>query len=212
MTASGTGAPSPSMTRPSIAIFSPAGLSDARSLHSGRAIPRWKKGPTVCEGVGISLSAIFVSDRIGRGPGAAAQHQVEAVAERPFGFAQHGVVLRDQPLARTLIRGALEDRVVAEQRVAREVHLGHQPRHKAGSEDAEMDMRRAPRIGAVAPGIGAGLDRQKAIAAIRPADHLAGAGEIGVERCVVLVDRVVIAPGRVALPELDEGARYRSPR
>ena len=40
---------------------------------------------------------------------------------------------------------------------------------------------------------------------------LAGAGEIGVERRVVLVDRVVIAAGGVALPQLDQRPRHRPP-
>src|SRR4029077_15734419 len=56
----------------------------------------------------------------------------------------------------------------------------------------------------------AGLDRQEAVAALGVGNDLAGAGEIGVERRVVLVDWMVISPGRVALPQLDQRARPRA--
>src|SRR5262245_2702720 len=70
-----------------------------------------------------------------------------------------------------------------------------------------MQMRRAPRIRAVAQGISARLDRDKAIASIAVGDCLSGTGEIGIERRVVLVDRMVITTSGVALPELDERTR-----
>src|SRR5204862_141071 len=83
---------------------------------------------------------------------AAAQHHVPAVAERPFWLAERGVVLRDQPLARLDVGGALKDRVISQQRVAREIHLRVEPGHKGGAEHREMNMRRPPGVWAVAPG------------------------------------------------------------
>src|SRR5262245_20330679 len=124
MTASGTGAPSPSTTRPSMTMRSPCAPAAVRSLHSGRSSPSEKNGPTVCDGVGINLSAMArASGRFERRRAPAAEHHVPAVAERPFRLAEPGVVLRDQSLARLGIGGALEDRVVGEERVAREIHL-----------------------------------------------------------------------------------------
>src|SRR5581483_6581646 len=35
------------------------------------------------------------------------------------------------------------------------------------------------------------------------------AGEVGIERCVVLIDRMMIAPGGIRLPDLDQGIRHR---
>jgi hypothetical protein len=122
---------------------------------------------------------------------------------------QHGSVAADQTLARRLVGRALKDRVVFQQRVSRKIHLRDQPRREAGSEHAEMDMRRAPRIRRVAPGIGAGLDRHEAIGAVRAGHDLPGPGEIRVERRVVLIDRMVIAPGRVALPQFKQRPRHR---
>src|SRR3954471_24128170 len=86
------------------------------------------------------------SARVGRGRGAAAQYQVETVAQCPFRLAERGIVSTNQPLARRRVGGALIDRVVFEQRIAGEIHLRDEPCREAGSEHAEMDMRRAPRI------------------------------------------------------------------
>jgi len=55
----------------------------------------------------------------------------------------------------------------------------------------------------VAPRIGTGLDRQKPVLAALVGHGLSDPVEIRVERCVVLVDRVAIAAGGVALPQLD---------
>src|SRR5258707_5525437 len=98
------------------------------------------------------------------------------VAERPLRLAEPRVVLADQPLARTAVGGALEDRVVGEERVAGEIHLRDEPGRKAGAEHAEMDVRRPPGVRRVAPRVGAGLDGQKAVLAARARDYLAGAG------------------------------------
>src|SRR5689334_22890803 len=103
---------------------SPSGLLADRSFHSGRSSPSEKNGPTVCDGVGISLPAMATaSRRVERRRMPAAQHHVPAIAERPFRLTELGVVLRDEPLARLRIGGALEDRVIRQERIARKIHL-----------------------------------------------------------------------------------------
>src|SRR5207237_1872423 len=92
-----------------------------------------------------------------------------------------------------------------------EIQLRVEPRSNGLAGRGELDMRRPPRIRAVAPGIGAGLDRQKAVLARGIRDRLPRAGKIGVERRVVLVDRMMVAPGRIALPQLNQSARHRPP-
>ena len=79
------------------------------------------------------------------GRAAAAQHDVEAVAERPFGLGDVEVEFRDQALARAGIGDAVVDRVERQQRVAGEIHLGDQPLREAAAEQREMDVRRAAR-------------------------------------------------------------------
>src|SRR5215471_14060737 len=68
-----------------------------------------------------------------------------------------------------------------------------------------MDVRRPPRIRMVAPGIGSRLDGREAIAPLRVGQHAPRTLEIGIERRVMDVDRVVIASCGVALPQLHQG-------
>ena len=70
------------------------------------------------------------------------------------------------PLARGRVAHRLEDRVVREERVAGEVHLRHEPLGERPPEDREVDVRRPPGVVVVAPRIGAGLDRDEAVAAV----------------------------------------------
>src|SRR5262249_39596730 len=209
--ASGTGNPSPSMTRPSIVMRSPAGPALVRSPQSGRARPRWKNGPTVCDGVGISFSAIADSGsgRIDWRRCAAAQNQIETIAQRPLRLAQVRVVSGDQPLTRRGIGSALKDRVERQERIAGKIHLGDNARHKAGAENAEVKMCRTPCVRRVPPGIGAGFDGQEAIISVFVSHRLTNAGKVGIERRIMLVDRVVIPAGSVALPQFDQGTRDR---
>ena len=53
-------------------------------------------------------------------------------------------------------------------------------------------------------GIGAGQHRDEAVRAVVIGQATSAAGEVGVERGVVCVDRVVIAPGGIRLPDLDQ--------
>src|SRR5688572_977915 len=125
MSASSTGWPSPSRTAPTIRIASGSPGETRRSPPSyGSAYS--KNGPTVCEGVVSGITPW-------RGL-AAAQHDVPLVAERPLRLGRIQVEARDQPLANGRIADRLEDRVLPEQGIAREVHLRHQPRRERGSE------------------------------------------------------------------------------
>ena len=94
-----------------------------------------------------------------------------------------------------------------EQRVAGEVHLRDEPLGERAPEDREVDVRRSPGVLVVAPRVGAGLDRDEAVAALVVGEAAAGAGEVRVERRRVLVDLVRVAAGRVRLPDLDERVR-----
>src|ERR1700733_5208727 len=67
-----------------------------------------------------------------------------------------------------------------------------------------MNMRRPPRIGMVAPGISARLDREKPVVPSLVRDRSAGPQEVWIERSWMTVARVVIAPRRVSLPYLYE--------
>ncbi len=88
----------------------------------------------------------------------AAQHDVEAVGQAIHGVGAAHVQARDQALYRVRVGDGLDDRAQRDQRVAFEIQLGDQARGDRRATDGEMDMRRAPVIGAVAPRVGAGLD------------------------------------------------------
>ena len=61
-----------------------------------------------------------------------------------------------------------------------------------------------PGVVVVLPGIGAGLDRDEAVAAVVVGHDAAAAREVRVERRRVLVDAMAVAAGRVGLPDLDQ--------
>src|SRR5690242_15891080 len=104
-----------------IARGSEAGTSSAAPSY-GRAKP--KNGPTVCDGVGSS-AATSVLHRRGL---AAAQDDVEAIRERPLGHRRVEVERAHEALAGGRVAHGVEDRVLEEERIAREVHLGDEPR------------------------------------------------------------------------------------
>src|SRR6266850_5593711 len=72
-----------------------------------------------------------------------------------------------------------------------------------------MDMRRAPGVVVVAPGILARPDADETVTAFGVGHSAPGAGEVRIERCIVLIGAVRIAPGRVRLPDFDQGVRHR---
>src|SRR6266550_7498107 len=72
-----------------------------------------------------------------------------------------------------------------------------------------MNMGRPPCVGMVEPRISSRLDRQVAIFAVLIRHAPSRTGEIGIERRVVLIDRMMIAAGGVGLPDFDDGVRHR---
>src|SRR5436309_4082124 len=145
-----------------------------------------------------------------RGRGTTPQHDIPAVSERPLRYGRLGIEARYEPLAAGLIRDRLQDRIPHHQRVAREIHLRRQSTSEQVAEEREMDVRRSPRVAMILPRIGAGLDRDEAIAALRVSQAAAGSAEVGVQWCGVLVILVKVAAGGIGLPDLNHRARYRS--
>src|SRR3569832_189615 len=116
--ASGTAAPSPSNTRPSMRTRSPETSDVSVELVKASfqayspvgVSPYLKNGPTVCDGVISSGFAEFCTLVGLHGGGVlAAQHDVEAVAQRPFGLGVLQVERRDHPHPRLLVRDRVED-------------------------------------------------------------------------------------------------------
>src|SRR5437762_1830097 len=93
-TASGTGSPSPSKTRPEIAI-APSVDAGTSSCSRRRQSPIEKNGPTVWEGVRSAIGSLLH----GR-PVAAAEDDIEPEAERPLGNRRVPVERAHQPHAR----------------------------------------------------------------------------------------------------------------
>ena len=131
------------------------------------------------------------------------------VGKRNVGDRALPVEVGDQAAPREIIGNAVVHRIIWQQRVARKIHLRHQPLHQPQAEQREVKMRRPPRVVMVAPGISAGLDRQESIIPFGIGQRPTAAGEIGIERRIVVVDRMRIASGRVGLPQLDQRVRHR---
>src|ERR1700729_1897660 len=74
-----------------------------------------------------------------------------------------------------------------------------------------MDVVRPPGVAVIGPRVGAGPDRQEPVAAVRVGEYPARAVEVRIERRVVLSGRMVVASGRVGLPDLDHRVGHRSP-
>src|SRR3989449_5466016 len=199
-----TPTPSPSSSRPSIATRSPLAPRAAMSRVVSQSSPMWRYGPTVW----LPLAYRLMSALHRRGI-AAAQHDVEAVGERPFRNGVLPVERRDQASARFLVGDRVVHRVVLEQRVSRKIHLRDHAREERGAEQREMDVRRAPGIVVVAPGILARPNADEAVAAFGVGHGAPGAGEVRIERCIVLIGAVRVAPRRVRLPDFDQGVRHR---
>src|SRR5471030_3000587 len=72
-----------------------------------------------------------------------------------------------------------------------------------------MNVRRPPGIVVVLPRIGAGLDGDELVLAVVVGAGAATAGEVGIERRVVLVPGMMVAASRVALPDLEHRPRDR---
>ena len=119
------------------------------------------------------------------------------------------VLQRDQAAHLLFVGDGAHDRAAGDQRVTLEVHLRDEPLHPAIARDRVVDVRGAPVVDAVAPGIRAGLDRAVGVVAVLVGQHAAAAAEVRVERADVLVLLVAIAPARVGLPHLDQRILHR---
>src|SRR5712691_1316172 len=199
-----TPTPSPSSSRPSIATRSPLTPRAAMSRVVSQSSPMWRYGPTVW----LPLAYRLMSALHRRGI-AAAQHDVEAVGKCPFRNGVLPVEHRDQATARFLVGDRVVHRVVLQQRVSRKIHLRDHTREERGSKQRERDVRRAPGVIVVAPGILARPDADEAVAAFSVGHGAPGAGEVRIERRIVLIGTVRIAPGTVCLPDFDQGVRHR---
>src|SRR6476620_324693 len=82
---------------------------------------------------------------------AAAQHDVEPIAQRLLGNGHFPIELGDEPPSRALIGNARVHRIVFEQRIAGEIHLRDQPRRYRTAEQRKMNMRGAPCVVVIAP-------------------------------------------------------------
>ena len=141
---------------------------------------------------------------------AAAHHDVELIAERVERHRRLHIEERDEAIAGAFVGGAVEDRIVGHQRIAGEIHLRDQARGESGAEDGKVNVRGAPGVVVILPGVRAGFDGDEAIAAFGVGDGVAAAGEVGIERRVVLIDGVRVAAGGVGLPDFDERVRKRA--
>jgi hypothetical protein len=161
-------------------------------------------GPTVWLEVGGRITFLRLRlRRIERRGVEAAQHDVEAKAEGPLRLGQLDVERGEQPGARLRVGDRLVDRVDREQRIAGEVHLGDQPRSPRRAEQREVDVVGTPGVVVIAPRVCARLDRHEAVAAVAIGEHPAEAVEVRIERRVVLIAFVVVAPAGVGLPQLE---------
>src|SRR3989442_15867420 len=106
----------------------------------------WRYGPTVW----LPLAYRLMSALHRRGI-AAAQHDVEAVGERPFRNGVLPVEHRDQANARLLVGDRGVQRLVLYQRLAQKIQLRDQAREERGPKHREMNMRRAPGAQSYAP-------------------------------------------------------------
>src|SRR5258706_11427373 len=72
-----------------------------------------------------------------------------------------------------------------------------------------MNMCGTPRVVVVAPWVGTRLDRRKSVMSVFVGKRAATAGEIRVERSVVLIVDVPVAAGGIALPDFNQRMRDR---
>src|SRR6476660_8715056 len=71
-------------------------------------------------------------------------------------------------------------------------------------------MRRAPRIVAIRPGILAGANRYKPVAALGISQCMTATREVGIERGIMLIVVVKIAASRVRLPDFNQSVTQRA--
>src|SRR6478736_4044489 len=156
--ASPTALPAPSTMRPASTTRSPR-VEKATLPPSRQRNPRWKKGPMVCDGERCVMSQAHGSRTRAR------KNDVEAIAQRDHLDPGLQMLRADEALARLCIRDALVHRIDGKERIAREIHLRHEPLHGRIAKEREVDVLRTPREWVVAPRIRARLDGDEAIVA-----------------------------------------------
>jgi hypothetical protein len=139
---------------------------------------------------------------------AAAQHDVELIAQSPIWLRVREIEFGDKTLPAFLVRDGLQDGIEGQQRIAGEIHLRDQTRAERRAKKREMDMGRTPGIVMILPWVCARPDGGESIDAMLIRQCAAGAGEVGIERRGVLVLRVPIAARGIGLPNLDECLRH----
>src|SRR5580704_3710517 len=181
----------------------PSGTANGPTSN-GRPIAKY--GPTVWEGVVSKITSVRLLERR---RARAAEVDVPLERLRPV---RHRPVDRepgDHPLAGALVSHRVEDRVIREERVAREVHLGHEPLGERAAEQREVDMGRPPGVVVIAPRVRPGPDRRERVAALVVGDAPSGPGEVRIERRRPPIPPVHVSPGGVRLPDLDERPAQR---
>ena len=92
--------------------------------------------------------------------------------------------------------------------VALEVHLRDQALREGLAEYREVDVRRAPTVGVVAPWVGAGFDGAEVVVAVGVGERAPAAAEVGVYGCQVGVFLVAVAAASVGLPDFQQGVGH----
>ena len=92
--------------------------------------------------------------------------------------------------------------------IAGEIHLRDETRDEGVTEHREVDMGRPPGVVVIAPGIGAGLDGDEAVIALRVRLGAAGAGKIRIERRGMLIDDMHVTAAGIGLPQFDQRVRH----
>ena len=201
--------PAPSSTWP-VMVMAPGVPSGTTNGPSGHGRTMARNGPTVCDGVmGRLTASSCVSKTVAPGPRSTMSHSKPSAQSGSVRPRSNRAIIRCAGLR---VGHRVEDRVLREQRVTGEVHLGHQPLRERPAEQREVDVGRPPGVEVVPPRIGTRLDRDEPVPAVGVGHAAAGAVEVGVERCRVVVDLVRVPAGRVRLPDLDQSVSDRPAR
>ena len=146
--------------------------------------------------------------------------EILCASSTPIGLAQISRAL-DAPKSSiaALLRGLVDagfvgdgadDGALPDHWITLEIHLGDEALREGVAEDREVDVRRAPVIGAVGPGIGAGLNGAEAVEAVGIGERTAAAAEIGIKRGEIALSLVTVAATGIGLPHFDQRVGHRA--
>jgi len=111
----------------------------------------------------------------------AGKADIKRQSQAIHGIGHAHVQAGDQALHRVRVGDRLDDRAHGDERITFEIQLGNQARGNRGATDGDMDMRRAPIVGTVAPWVGAGLNGWENVVALPVCQRPAKAAKMGVE-------------------------------